>query len=266
MKSALALLLASLVALPAIAASDREVKQELIGEVLALMDIRKLTETYLDLALRSDGEETEEMRVVRSRVRARLDYKLIAEELYAPLLAERFSADELRDLAAFYRTKAGQKSVQMLPDLASVILVHSQNYVFDEVRRAQQELEKERDAGHPEIVTMKDLRVIAVCLEARATDTNEYPKVSFDELPPLLEPVYVKVLPRVDGWGTPYAYVSDGVRYRIVSAGADKTFDWSSRQLEPENTTTREMDDLKADLIFQDGSFIQVPRGTMKGQ
>ena len=53
-----------------------------------------------------------------------------------------------------------------------------------------------------------------------------------------------------DGWGTPLLIEidSDGSRYRIVSAGADRVFDppsWS-----------RPMDlDPRSDIVFENGSF-----------
>ena len=70
----------------------------------------------------------------------------------------------------------------------------------------------------------------------------------------------MRKLPREDAWGTPYAYVSDGTNYRIISAGADGKFEWDSRKLDLENTTLRLTDAPEADLIFQNGAFVQAPR------
>jgi hypothetical protein len=256
MKTALAVLLAMFVVLP-VAADDRAVKEQLVAELLELLDVRRLTAANFDVLVGAE-DHSESTRTLRERVLPRLDYSKVGEELYAPLFRDNFSSDELRELIAFYRTRAGQKSLRILPDLSTVVLRSSQR-LSEMMSEVQQEIESEEIKARPELAAMKDMRIIATCLEARATDTNEYPKVAFEELPPLLEPVYVRVLPRVDPWGTAYAYVSDGQNYRVVSAGADKRFAWDSRRLDLQNVETRPMGDLEADLIFQNGSFIQFP-------
>ena len=256
MKTTLAVLLALCVALP-LAADDRAVKEQLVTELLELLDVRKLTAVNFDLLVGAD-DNSESTRTLRDRVLPRLDYTRVADELYAPLFRDNFTSDELRELIAFYRTRAGQKSLRILPDLSTVVFRSAQR-LSEMLSEVQQEIESEKVKALPELAAMKDLRIIATCLEARATDTNEYPKVTFEELPPLLEPVYVRVLPRVDPWGTAYAYVSDGQNYRIVSAGADRRFAWDSRRLDLQNVEPRPMDGLDADLIFQNENFIQFP-------
>lgn len=108
-------------------------------------------------------------------------------------------------------------------------------------------------------VTMADMRALASSIEAMATDTNAYPDVSFDELEKLLSPTYIKTVPRVDAWGTPFAYVANGSRYRFVSAGADRKFEESSQRLGPQRVEGVAQEDPNADIIFEDGSFIQYP-------
>src|SRR5258708_8123028 len=80
--------------------------------------------------------------------------------------------------------------------------------------------------------TMADIRTIATCVEAYATDKNAYPSVnSVEELRPLLVPTYVKSLPVVDGWGKALRYecaeTKDGActRYIIGSGGKDLLFE-----------------------------------------
>jgi hypothetical protein len=121
------------------------------------------------------------------------------------------------------------------------------------------EIAKEDAAKTPWRPTMADIRSIAVALEARATDTNDYPDVSFDGLEALIAPLYIKSVPKVDAWGTPYVYVGNGTNYRIVSAGADQRFEWGARQLEPVGTAFRATTDPDADIIYQDGTFLQAP-------
>lgn len=81
--------------------------------------------------------------------------------------------------------------------------------------------------------TMAEIRTLATALEARATDTNEYPEArSLDELARLLEPKYVPKMPRVDAWGYPLRYEAwrrPGEKvdncYGITSPGADGRFE-----------------------------------------
>jgi hypothetical protein len=249
-----AIVLALCVALPLAAADDREVKEQLVAEVLELIDLRKLAEANLTLHA---GQETEGL---RERVLARLDYAKLGAELYAPIFRDEFTVDELKELRAFYRTKAGQKSAGILTTLANAMLMGSSAYLDEQVREVHDELAREKRKDRPYLATMEDLRHIATSLESRATDTNEYPKVAFADLPPLLEPTYVMALPRVDAWGTPFAYASDGTSYRLVSAGADKKFEWQSRQLDPREKESRPVESLDADIIFQNGGFIQFPK------
>ncbi|MEA2164025.1 MAG: hypothetical protein QOK37_2152 [Thermoanaerobaculia bacterium] len=66
-------------------------------------------------------------------------------------------------------------------------------------------------------------------------------------------------------WGNSYAYIvsADRHHYRIVSSGADSNFEWDSRRIAPtkpgETTQMRYSDRLEDDLIYADGSFIQLP-------
>jgi hypothetical protein len=109
---------------------------------------------------------------------------------------------------------------------------------------------------HP---TMANIRTIATSIEARATDTNDYPTVVFEDLAAVVQPIYIRALPPVDGWGNPFFYVSDGMHYRIVSAGADRKFEWGSRELALEQKEIVFTSNEDADIIYQDGSFLQAP-------
>jgi type II secretory pathway pseudopilin PulG len=109
-------------------------------------------------------------------------------------------------------------------------------------------------------LAMADLRTLALSIEAFATDNNHYPNATLEELKGLLSPGYVKTVPMADQWGTAYLYVADGQdRYRFVSAGADRKFEESSRTLGASQPENRATDDPAADIIFEDGMFIQYP-------
>ena len=72
-----------------------------------------------------------------------------------------------------------------------------------------------------------------------------------------VEPIYIRELPRADGWGGPILYWTDGSSYRIVSNGKDGAMDedWSGP------FAAHETDDLGEDIIFGDGEFLAWPEG-----
>ena len=110
--------------------------------------------------------------------------------------------------------------------------------------------------------TIADIRSLATAVEAYATDHNKYPKVSLAELEQLISPVYIKYVPTLDAWLTEFFYIADGGdHYRFVSAGADGQFEPASRQLGPTPAEEQAVKDPNADIIYQDGLFIQYPEG-----
>ncbi|SRR6266498_322409 len=105
--------------------------------------------------------------------------------------------------------------------------------------------------------TAYDMRAIAVAAESYATDFNKYPKAKdMADLQALLSPTYIRDLPTIDAWGTPFRYFvsADQERYRLVSAGSDEKFDPSSLVL---GKTPAKSDD----IVFEDGTFLQAPEG-----
>jgi hypothetical protein len=273
-KSAAIALFCLAIALPSFAQDERTAKRALIAEVLDIIDAKALTQASFDIAFNkvmeagaAEGEQSEEykeeieqMKVFRERLYNRIDYAKYAEEIYAPLFDEHYTADELRQLIAFYKTKAGQKSVRMLPELAIGGLMKGMTLLEQAARETAEELQKEETQKHPWKSTMADMRTLAVALEARATDVESYPETDLSGLKPLLEPTYVQTLPEKDAWGTPFLYIGNGRQYRIVSAGADKRFEWNARQFESAAGEARVTEDPDADIIFQDGAFVQHPK------
>src|SRR5579885_1981198 len=95
------------------------------------------------------------------------------------------------------------------------------------------------------VQTMADVRTVATAVESYAADHREYPKAAdIDGLEKI-----VGAIPRADAWGKPLKYSSDGVKYEIVSAGADQRFD-SARPATKEMTP-----DLNRDLVYANGEF-----------
>ena len=110
--------------------------------------------------------------------------------------------------------------------------------------------------------TMVDMRTIATAWEARAMDVNTYAvggkqRVTTGDLARVLEPKYVRNLPREDGWGNAFQFtVADqGQTYVIRSFGSDGKPD---RVLNLASGATKNFAD---DIVYSNGSFTQYPEG-----
>jgi hypothetical protein len=260
-------------------ADDRLVKRDLIRDLLKVLDGKALTQSMIDVMLARDEdpdppesvlrelsaadrkryEELLKQRAdaknhLREQVFARIDYASYTEDVFAPMFDKTFSAAELKDLIAFFKTPAGQKTARVFPELARSMMKNAE--------KLEMLVADIPDQTSPELwsQTMAILRMVATATEAYATDTNKYPNVSsYEDLAPILTPTYIKTLPEKDAWGTPlrYAVSADGQHYRFVSAGADQQFEWNSQQVSA--SEAHASDSLDADIIFQDGVFVQYP-------
>ena len=117
-----------------------------------------------------------------------------------------------------------------------------------------------------QIRTMADIRSLATALEARATERNEYPTIrSVNDLVQLLEPTYIKPMPRTDGWGNAWRYESwkedpksaGPDHYALGSGGRDNKFEKASLRQYSKTATT----DFDGDLVVRDGVPISWPQG-----
>ena len=279
-----ALFLLTLALASAALGDERSEKRQLVSELLEVIDAKALMQTSFESFLttiasgfgegnpeevpeeyRAQWEEArrtqeEKMREFQERLFTRIDYAKYFDEVYVPIFEEQFTADELRHLIVFFKTRHGQKLARILPRFGIGATVNGARIIRDAADSTQKDLEKEEAAKHPWRKTMADMRSLATAVEARATDENEYPNVSFEELESLIAPTYIRVVPKVDSWGTPFLYVGNGEHYRFVSAGADRRFEWSARHLDLAITEPKVSDSLDADIIFQDGNFIQSPK------
>lgn len=81
--------------------------------------------------------------------------------------------------------------------------------------------------------TMGDMTSWRTALEAYARDHGTHPPAATpEELRAAVQPHYIAQAPMHDAWGTPYRYERTAAGFRLVSAGADRTFDaasWSTR-------------------------------------
>jgi general secretion pathway protein G len=109
--------------------------------------------------------------------------------------------------------------------------------------------------------TMADMRSVGTAAELYAVDHGYVPKnitegeISGTILPTHLEPTYIKILPKQDGWnvGIRFASASEGDVYTIISYGADGAVEACTP-----GTQTKNFD---CDICFVNGQFIQWPEG-----
>ena len=243
--------------------NGRTEKRRLVSELLEVMDVKTLLqmsfESFVDTVAYGLGEHeaevTEERRVLQEQLFLHIDYQRYFDEVYAPVFEEHFTEDELRHLIVFFRTPHGDKLAAILPQLG----IGTEPKGFAILQEAMVMMQKEKTAQQPWLQTMSDLQTLGVAVESRATDTNDYPNVSFEQLEALVAPTYIVEVPKIDAWGTPFLYVADGAHYRFVSAGADRRFEWNARYLDLTRSEPQVSEDLDADIILQDGIFIQAP-------
>lgn len=181
-------------------------------------------------------------------------------------LRERAASRSTRDLwiTAFERNVDDQALAGMLAMYDSAAAKRASHVVQDTMLYAMQERMKPAVTDNALLAarrTIADMRSLAVALEARATDTNEYPEsCDMETLRKLVEPTYIRRMPERDAWGHNFVYIGSPSRqeYRIVSAGADGTFEANSRLLL--DTPPKQTERFEDDIIYQNGEFIQAPR------
>ena len=115
--------------------------------------------------------------------------------------------------------------------------------------------------------TMSEMRTIATAFESYSIDNKAYPTIvatgsaALEEIAPRIEPTYVKVLPRLDGWGHPFEVTSSAGEYTVMSLASDGKPDTPDG---PHVGSNGQTTDFRSDLIFSTGSFVQYPDGTMQ--
>ncbi|MGA7616514.1 MAG: DUF2059 domain-containing protein [Thermoanaerobaculia bacterium] len=215
---------------------------------------------------KAQQEISRRQREVVDRSLARLDRQKVAEAVIRPAFDATFSTAELRELVAFYRTRTGSKMAELGPALMIRVMAQSMDELRPIFGEVTGEMREEDEQNEPKWKrTMAEMRMIATAAEAYAVDNNAYPDANtIDSLAALLSPTYIREFPRKDGWGNEYRFVvsADRTHYRIVSAGEDGEFQWDSDSLlaagQP-RSGVRITRDGADDIIYQDGSFVQVP-------
>ena len=103
--------------------------------------------------------------------------------------------------------------------------------------------------------TLVDMRAIAAAIESFAADHDDYLDAEdIGELRRALEPDYLRSFPSKDAWGHPFLFerFEDG-GYRIRSYGKDGL---------PDDSPGGPTDAADADIILEDGEFVQWPKGS----
>src|SRR5258708_129594 len=164
-------------ALPLLAQSttdSRVEKQQLVRELLKAIDSKHLTQSMLDVMFNRMLEATEamqppesmpkekaekfaaesrkkaeQMRVFRERLWARIDFATYDDQVYVPLFEKTYTAAELRELIAFFKTKAGQKTSTLLPDLSLGAFLKGSELLTKDATAVMEEMRAEEEAKKP---------------------------------------------------------------------------------------------------------------------
>lgn len=134
-------------------------------------------------------------------------------------------------------------ALRLLCVLSFVLLTDRSLLADDDLNRAraalvEAEIEKMKGMSDAQSLsylrtssTLRDLQVVGVFLRAYQMKYGRYPAArSMAELETMLVPELMSELTTKDKWGTELRYVvsKDGQSYRLISAGADETFDEGS--------------------------------------
>ena len=104
--------------------------------------------------------------------------------------------------------------------------------------------------------TMADMRSIGTAVESYAVDNNVYPvAVTNAALQVLVEPIYIKRMPLVDGWNGAYQVASATTTYTIHSFGKDGAGATCTAG------TTQLFND---EICFVAGQFVRYPQGSQQ--
>jgi hypothetical protein len=96
------------------------IREEAAAELLKLMHVDRAVGQAIDVICTGMVRENPQLRpyeeVLRSFLRKEIGWEQVGQD-HVRLYAETFSAEELRQLIAFYKTATGQKILAILPDL-----------------------------------------------------------------------------------------------------------------------------------------------------
>jgi uncharacterized protein len=198
-----------------------------------------------------------------------IDLGGLLHESNVRIYAKYFTEGEIADLAAFYESPTGKKAIEVLPQLMADGMKAGNDILTPKFVEAITQVIEEQEKRRPWRRTMANMRALATGIEAYSTDQQDgtYPAATdLAGLKTALKDYMSENFPEKDMWGHPYEYIvsPDRHHYRIVSAGADGIIEWDSRKIEVakegEPPAVRYRDRLEDDLIYGDGTFIQLPK------
>ncbi|HXH37928.1 MAG TPA: DUF2059 domain-containing protein [Thermoanaerobaculia bacterium] len=213
------------------------------------------------------AEAKEMFALYRERSRS-IDFGGLLHESYVRIYARYFTEGEIADLVAFYASPTGKKTLEVLPQLMSEGMKAGVENLTPKIKEVMAQVMEEQEKRRPWRRTMADMRALATAVEAYAADQQDgtYPEATdLGGLKTALKGISMaQKFPEKDMWGHPYEYVvsPDHHHYRIVSSGSDGIFEWDSRKIEVAKEgepALRYRDRLEDDLIYADGSFVQLP-------
>lgn len=238
---------------------------QLVDQIFAMIQKQMLDESA---ARGNDPDDTAEAKEMFELFRERavlIDFEGVLRDASIQIYSKYFSEEDLTDLIAFYKTRVGRKSLEVLPHLMREGMEAGMQHLEPKLAAAMTEAQTAHAKKRPWRRTMADMRTVATGLEAYALDHEEqYPRGDYASLKDTLAE-YVSDFPEKDMWDQSYAYVvsGDAKSYRLVSSGGDRNFEWDSRRvvaIAPDaEPVTRYRERLEDDLIYQDGTFLQAP-------
>ena len=117
--------------------------------------------------------------------------------------------------------------------------------------------------------TMGDMKSLGNAVESYMTDLYMAPTDSANaaELELILSPFYIKVMPKQDGWGGPYNYISQGTGdnqdlYSLWSYGRGSAVNGGTVDVDIANSpyVVSSMTGFQNDIIFSNGNFTFAPK------
>ena len=107
--------------------------------------------------------------------------------------------------------------------------------------------------------TKRVLEQVGTLLVAYQQKNNRYPAANtIDELLTALGSAAAGNIDPYDGWGQPLHYVSNGTKARLISSGADRSFDPASSNLD---VPASKANLVGMDVIWENGVIVQAPEG-----
>lgn len=109
--------------------------------------------------------------------------------------------------------------------------------------------------------TLGDLKSIGNSIEIYLTSMTIVPNCDIDQLPDVMEPFWIKKMPREDAWGNRWFYSHGassfaGALYSIASGGKDGNVDMNVMGV----YLVTDFEGFNEDIIYSNGQFTRNPR------